>query len=143
MPISFRETFVTFALIGLFLFAGISFIVVTQRDNDVEKTILENEIINRTFEKLETNLSGFRSQTQTQKESFESEIPERGFGSLIIFSIIGVGQRFTGMIIAVFNILIVLPASLLGISPVAIGILTSILIVSLVLLIWRVYRVGG
>ncbi len=140
---SFRDVFVTFALIGIFVFAGISFIVTTQRDNNVDETILENQVINRTYTKLETNLSNFRSQSQTQKESFESEIPERGFGSLIIFSIIGVGQRFTGMIVGVYNIFIVLPASILGISPIVIGVFTTMLIVSLILLIWRVYRAGA
>lgn len=143
MAISFRDLFITFALIGLFVFAGISFIVTTQQDNDVENTILDDEIINRTYIKLETNLSDFESTTQTQKESFEEEIPERGFGSLIIFSIISVGQKFTGLIAIVYNVLIILPASILGIPKVVISILSSILIVSLVLLIWRVYRIGG
>ncbi len=143
MTTSFRETFITFALIGLFIFASISFIVKTQQDNDVENTILEDEIINRTYSKLETNLSDFESTTQTQKESFEDEIPERGFGSLIIFSIISVGQKFTGLIAIVYNVMIILPASILGIPKVVISVLSSILIVSLVLLIWRVYRVGA
>lgn len=53
---SFREVFVTFALIGVFIFASISFIVVTQRDNNAE-TILENEVINKTFTKLEDRKS--------------------------------------------------------------------------------------
>ena len=143
MTTSFRETFITFALIGIFIFAGISFIVTTQRDNNVDETILEDEIINRTYSKLETNLSDFESATQTQKESFEEEIPERGFGSLIIFSIISVGQKFTGLIAVVYNIMIILPASILGIPKVVISVLSSILIVSLILLVWRVYRVGG
>ena len=143
MAISFREVFITFALIGVFVFAGISFIVQTQLDNDVENTILENEVINKTYTNLETDLSDFGSETQTQKESFESEIPERGFGSLIIFAIIGVGQKFTGMITGIYNIFIVLPASILGISPVVIGVFTAMLIVSLILLAWRVYRAGA
>lgn len=143
MVTSFRETFITFALIGIFVFASISFIVTTQLDNDVENTILEDDIINKTYIKLETNLSDFESTTQTQKESFEEEIPERGFGSLIVFSIISVGQKFTGLIALVYNVIIVLPASIIGIPKVVISVLSSILIVSLVLLIWRVYRVGG
>ena len=143
MAASFRDVFVTFALIGIFVFAGISFIVQTQLDNDVENTILENEVINKTYTNLETDLSDFGSETQTQKESFESEIPERGFGSLIIFAIIGVGQKFTGMITGIYNIFIVLPASILGISPVVIGVFTAMLIVSLILLAWRVYRAGA
>lgn len=143
MATSFRETFITFALIGIFIFASISFIVTTQLDNDVENTILEDDVINRTYAKLETNLSAFQSTTQTQKGSFELEIPERGFGSLIIFSIISVGQKFTALISAVYRIMIILPMSILNVPKLVIDILTSILVVSLVLLIWRVYRVGG
>ena len=143
MAISFREVFVTFALIGVFVFAGISFIVQTQVDNDVENTILENEVINKTFTDFETDLGNFGPNTTEQKGSFDSEIPERGFGSLIIFAIIGVGQRFTGMVIGVYNIFIVLPASILGLPPVVISVLGSILTVSLILLAWRVYRAGG
>ena len=143
MVASFRNTFITFALIGIFAFASMSFIVTTQLDNNVNNTILENEVINKTFTDFETDLSDFSSKTQTQKESFESEIPERGFGSLIVFAIVGVGQRFTGMITGVYNIFIVLPASILGISPVVISVITAILVVSLILLIWRVYRSGA
>ncbi len=143
MVTSFREVFITFALIGVFVFAGISFIVTTQRNNGVTNTILENDIINRTYSNLETDLGGLSSNASTQKESFESEIPERGFGSLIIFAIVGVGNKFTGMIVGIYNILIVLPASLLGIPPVVISVMTAILLISLILLVWRVYRVGS
>ncbi len=143
MVTSFREVFTTFVLIGVFVFAGISFIVTTQRDNGVTNTILDNDVINRTYSNLETDLGGLSSNASTQKESFESEIPERGFGSLIIFAIVGVGNKFTGMIVGIYNILIVLPASLLGISPIVIGALTAILLLSLILLVWRVYRVGS
>ena len=143
MATSFRELFITFALIGLFVFAAISFIVTTQRDNNVNQTILEDDVINRTYARLETNLSEFRTTAQTQKESFEEEIPERGFGSLLIFSIVSVGQKFTGLVAAVYNIIIVLPASILGIPKVVISVLSSILIISLILLAWRVYRLGS
>ncbi|KKL19287.1 hypothetical protein LCGC14_2466970 [marine sediment metagenome] len=143
MVTSFREVFITFALIGVFVFAGISFIVTTQRDNGVTNTILDNDVINRTYSNLETDLGGLSSNASTQKESFESEIPERGFGSLLIFAIVGIGRKFTGMIIGIYNIIIVLPASLLGIPSIVISVMTAILLVSLVLLAWRVYRVGS
>ena len=143
MAASFRELFITFALIGIFVFASISFIVTTQTDNEVENTILENEDINRTYVDLESNLNSTRSQVQTQKDSFESENPERGFGSLIIFSIVGVGKTFAGITLGVYNIFIVLPSAVLGIPRIVVGILTAILVVSLILLIWRVYRAGA
>ena len=143
MVTSFRETFMTFALIGLLVFATIAFIVGTQRDNEVDNTILENEIINRTFTNLETSLGSFGSETQTQRETFESEIPERGFGSLIIFSIVSLAQKSAGLLVAVYNIIIVLPASVIGISPIVFSVLSAIFLLTLMLLAWRVYRVGG
>ena len=139
---SLRTTFVTFALIGLFIFAMISFIVTTQQDNDVSETILENPVINKTYTKLETNLSGLESQTQAQRANFSSEIPERGFGTLIIFSIVPVLQKFLALIVGVYNVIIVLPASIIGISPVVFSVLSSILIVSLILFVWSAIRVG-
>ncbi len=143
MPASFRETFVIFALIGVFVFASISFIVKTQTDNSVTRTILEDGIINRTYVDLESNLNSTREQVQTQKDSFESENPERGFGSLIIFSIVGVGKTFAGMTLGVYNIFIVLPSEVLGIPRIVVGVFTAILVVSLILLVWRVYRSGA
>ena len=143
MVTSFREVFITFSLIGVFVFAAISFVVTTQRDNGVTNTILENDVINRTYSNLETDLGGLGSNSSTQKDSFESEIPERGFGSLIIFAIVGVGHKFTGMIVGIYNILIVLPASLLGIPSVVISAMTAILLLSMILLLWRVIRVGS
>ncbi len=143
MVTSFRETFITFALIGLLVFATISFIFGTQRENEISDTILDNPIINRTFNRLEANLSALGSESQTQKETFESEIPERGFGSLIIFSIVSTAQKSTGLLVAIYNIIIILPAQILGISPLVFSVLSSILLITLVLLAWRVYRIGG
>ena len=143
MVASFRETFITFALIGIFVLASISFIVKTQTDNEVTNTILENDVINSTYVDLETNLNSSRGVVQKQKDSFESENPERGFGSLIIFSIVGVGKTFAGMTLGVYNIFIVLPSEVLGIPRIVVGVFTAILVVSLILLVWRVYRSGA
>ncbi len=125
------------------MFTTIAFIATSQNDNGVDNTILENPLINSTFIKLGQNLTILENNTQTQRGNFESEIPERGFGSLIIFSIVGITQKFTGLLIGIYNIFIVLPSSILGVSQVVTSAISSILIVSLVLLGWRVYRIGS
>lgn len=140
---SFREMWTTFIIVGVLMFSMISFIVISQQNNGVDDTILENSLINKTFSNLGQNLTILENNTQTQRQNFESEIPERGFGSLIIFSIVGITQKFTGLLIGIYNIFIVLPSSILGISPVVTSAISSILIVSLVLLGWRVYRIGS
>lgn len=140
---SFRGTWVNFILIGVLVFSLISFVVVIQNENNVEKGILENELINSTFNSLAEELNTSGGDSETQRKSFEAEIPERGFGSLIIFTIVGVTQNFMSVIVTIFNILIVLPAQVLGVSEVVISAIGSILIVSLILLAWRVYRIGS
>lgn len=140
---SFRELFTTFGILGIFIFSAISFVVVMQTDNNVNNTILENEVINNTFTRLDTNLTALGGDAQTQKDNYDSEIPERGFGSLLIFSIVSVSQQFTSGIISIWNIMVVLPASILGIPTQVVSVFNAILIVSLVLLGWRVIRLGS
>ncbi len=138
-----REQFTLFAIIGIMVLSAIFFIATTQSDNNTNSSILEHPIINSTFNKLQTNLTDYMESTQEQRENFESEIPERGFGSLLIFSIVTVWQKFFALIIGLYNIIIVIPSSILGVSRIVIGVLDSILIVTLLLLGWRIYRVGS
>ena len=140
---SFRETYINFALLGLMVFSLISFISVTQLNNNVNDTILNDSILNRSFSSLGTDLGDLQTQSNSSRESYEADIPERGFGSLIVFAIVGVGNTFTGMITGVYNILIDLPATKLGVPKIVFQVLGSILMVSLILLTWRVYRAGS
>lgn len=140
---SFRETFITFALISLFVFAMISFVVILQEEEGSSSSILENELINRTFINLGGNITQQEETTNTSKATFESEIPEKGFGSLIVFAIIGVSQTLTSIITTTYNIIIVLPLTVLGVPNQIAKILGSILMMSLIFLAWRVYRVGS
>lgn len=141
--VSFREMFMSFVIIGVFIVAAMSFVVVMQQENNVTDDMLQNDIINNTFTDLGGDLSQIKSDSDSQRDSFEDEIPERGFGNLIIFSVVGVGKKFTGMIVGVYNTIIVLPAGILGVPEVVIGALTSILTLTLILLAWRVYRSGS
>lgn len=139
---SFREQWIEFAVVGMFILAMISFIVVMQEKNDVDEGIITNPIINKTFIKLDQNLSNLRNKTETQRAAYESENPERGFGSLIIFSIVGVSKIFFGLMIGIYNIIIVLPASILGLPEAIMATIEGILIVSMVLLGWALIRIG-
>ncbi len=143
MVASFREFFILFTLVGVLVLATISFGVTFQEDNDVTNTILEDERINNTFIRLGGNLSDFESETQSQREVYESEIPERGLASLIIFSLVPIIQQFTAMIVGVFNILIVIPAEILGVPSVVLGTFEAIFLVTVIILGWRVLRIGS
>lgn len=143
MPISFMQLFITFSIISLFVFSSISFIAQLQDENDGPSSILENDLINRTFVDLSGNISQQETDTNSSKQAFESEIPAPGFGSLIIFAIVGVTQSFTSTITSAYNIIIILPITVLGIPKQVAQILGSILMVSMIFLAWRVFRVGS
>lgn len=138
----FKKLWINYALIGLFVFLMLAFIVQFQIDNSQPETILENPLINKTYQGLQTNLSTFGSASQGQRGTFEAETPTDSFGSLIIFAIVSSGKIFSSMLVGVFNLLIFLPASVLGISPVVVSVFSSILIISIIFLLWRVYKVG-
>jgi len=68
---SFRETWVNFILIGLFIFASISFIVISQDKNEVDNSILENPIINSTYNKLEQKPKEKTLRERSQREALD------------------------------------------------------------------------
>lgn len=141
--ISLRSVFILMALVGVLILATINFTSLLPTENNQTSTILENDIINSTFNNLQTNLSAFRSTTQGQTEAYQQDIPERGFGSLIIFTIVGVGNTFMGLITGIYNIMIVLPSQILGVPKVVMDILGSIFLITIIFLSWRLYRVGS
>lgn len=142
MAKKFGDLFFVFSLIGLLIFSMISFGAVLQQENDVEDTILNDARINKSYVDLSSDLSTFSNKSGIQKDSFESDTPTAGFGSLLLFTIISGAKVFTGMILGIYNVIIVLPASILGVSEIVISVLTSLLLVSLILSAWLLYKLG-
>lgn len=140
---SFKNIFVTFALFGLLVYSLMSFIVKIQIDNDAENNLLDNEIINKSFYQLESNLTSAEEKANQQKAGFEEESPTISFGSLVFTTITSIGKVFSGIIMGVYNLLIKLPMSILGVSPVVAGVLSTILIVLIILGLWAIYKLGG
>ena len=139
----FEGTFVSFALGTLLILSIFAFGMTLQSDNNGTEIIKQNTLLNSSFNQLQSDLGGMRSVAQTQRESFESETPTAGFGSLILFSIVSSGKVFTGVIIGSFNVLIKLPMVFFGIDPIVSSVLLTILIVMFLLGLWSLYKLGG
>lgn len=140
---SFLELFTIFALVGIFVFAIISFSYNLQVNNGVEDTILGNGILNKTYSNLNSDLTDFREKSQGQKTNFEEGGLSISFGSLVLTTIGSIGKVFNGMILGVFGVLIILPAQILGVSSLVVGVLEAILLLTIMLSLWRVYRSGS
>jgi len=143
MAVEFNKLFVSFMFIGLMVFAILSLTFSMQTDNEVENKVANNELMGETFESLEEDLSGLRSTSQTQKNIFEEENPTAGLGSILLFSIVSAGKVFNGMIVGIFNMMVKLPVAFLGVDAVLVSVLGTILIISIIIGLWQIYKLGS
>lgn len=139
---TFSELFTNFAFIGLIILAIFSFVILFQDENNAEEQMIDNSLMNETYSQLREDLTGYRDQSQTQKTLFEIENPTAGFGTILLFSIVSSGKVFNSMIIGTFNVLIKLPAVFLGVDPAVISVLSTMLIISIILGLWILYKLG-
>lgn len=139
---SFKSLWTNYAIVGLFVFSLFAFVIIFEGNNNVQNGILTNPIINSSYNNLNSTLSGFQTTTNNTKNNFEKGTPTVGIGELVFNTLFSGGRILNGMIIAIFNILIILPAQFLGLSAAIFGVLFSILLVSIMLLFWRLIKSG-
>ena len=141
--VKFYDLFVSFMMIGLVVLSLFAFSTSFQEENEVENKIMDNTLMNNTYYQLRVDLGGLRDQSQAQKTLFESENPTSGFGTILLFSIVSTGKVFNGMIIGLFNTLIKLPVAILGLDPIIVSVLSTLLILTIIIGLWIVYKLGG
>ena len=86
--VGFLDLFMKFMFIGFIVLSLFSFIILFQSENTVSNPIIEDELINRTFGNLETQLEDAGTQTEAARFLFVSDIPLVAFASLILKSIV-------------------------------------------------------
>lgn len=139
----FYDLFINWMLIGLVVVSFLSFGYLYQQDNNVDDEFMDNTLMNETFSSLKTDLGGLRDESQAQKTLFESENPTSGFGTILLFSIVSSGKVFNGMIIGTFNTIIKLPTVVLGVDPIILSVIGTMLILTIIIGLWVVYKLGG
>ncbi len=139
----FYEFFINFMLIGLVVLSLFAYGVAFQEENNVENKFIEDSLMNDTYSNLRTDLGSLRDTSQAQKTLFESENPTSGFGTILLFSIVSSGKVFNGMIVVLFNSLIKLPVTVLGLDPIIVSVLSTMLILTIIIGLWIVYKLGG
>lgn len=145
--VEFKGLMIAGLLLALFIFAAISFGVQISEDTGANMSLLDNEVINRSYREVELNITFAQTTAESQKTSFFRDVPIIGeiVGAfdIILGSIIGVGRIFGNVLVSLYNLTFGLIASVLGVSPVVISVFTTILLILIVLLAWRVYRSGS
>ena len=143
MATQFDNIFTKMTMIGLFIFCMISFIVFVQNDNNASDKLIDNSLINQTYSSLGNDLNTMRNSSQSQLTLFQKENPTGGFGTILLFSIVSVGKTFMNMVTGVFNITINLPVAVLGVDKAVVGVLSAILVLTLIIGAWILYKLGG
>lgn len=140
--VKFGDLFINFMFIGMAVLSLFALGVFMQEENNVDEPFIENTIMNSTYSSLKDDLDGLSEEGQAQKTLFESENPTSGFGTILLFSIVSTGKVFNGMVVGVFNTIIKLPIVVLGLDPIIISVISTMLIISIILSLWVLYKLG-
>ncbi len=144
--VEFRQLVISSLLIALFTFTLIGSGVLMQVNNGVNNTILEDPVINNTFNNLTGSLSSRQGIAQTQLEGFEEEAPQIGTNIFLFSSFVGAGKTFISSLNLMYNLvfgLIIVKLGLgTGLGLVIIGTLLTILLVTIIFLIYKVFKIG-
>ena len=138
----FKGLIVTSMLTALFIFAMISGGIYLSSNNDKNSPLLQNEAINNTFNELEDQLPATQGIASTQKNNTFLENPKEGSDSWLFGTIIGASKVFTGVWRNFYDLTFGLISETLGVSPIILGVITAILVVIILLMFWRLIKVG-
>jgi hypothetical protein len=128
---------------ALLLISIFSFIVINQRDNNAANPMEENAIFNQSMGLLLNKIDNGTSSANEKYGVFNSEEPQTGFGSIVLFGIVSVGKSFSQIITGFFTAAVKLPLSVLGIPANVYNLITTWLIIAIIVGAWLLYKLGG
>ena len=140
---AFKDFAVGVVLAGLFTIALLTFGVGFAGENNANQSIADERLIAPFNDSLQANLEGIKGITEGQREAFESQEAQggqdQGFG---LTSIVGIIFTFTSMMFTTFGIIINTVSSAIGLSPLVVDIIIGAMILTIVLLGWKVIKTG-
>jgi len=138
-----QDIFIKMTIVGVLFLSIMSWIVITQIQNDPTYLITNNTEINSSYGGLSSNFNKANVQAETASGTFTNKTPVSNLGFTSIASIVSPTRIFRGLVLGTYNILIILPAKFLGVPPVIIAVLNSILLLLLILGAWFVWKGAG
>lgn len=140
---NFNDLFKDFVFLALFIFAILGLFLTVQSQNVNPQPLADNPIINSTYNNLQNNFASNENSSGSVYGVFSAEKPAPGFFTIVLLTIVSVGKTFGTFIFGFYNIIIVIPAVYLGLSPVVFSGIILILTLAVIIGLWAVYKVGG
>jgi len=129
-----------FLLAGLFVIAMITFGVMLANNYGHDEGLMKSDQID--FTNLEKQINSTSADAQKWGEAFKSDNLFVATGTLVLFSIWGIGKLIWGSVTTFSTIFLDGASSVLGVSPIVTGVVTAILIISLIFALWKVIKAG-
>lgn len=140
---SFQDTFYSFMLLGLLVLALLSSSFIIQEDNDAPQPLASNPLFNQTATSLNESISSAEASGQIQQGIFSEEKPREGFGSIVLFGVVSAGKTFTNVTYDILGLTFRIPMVVLGINSEIVSAFISILVITIIIGLWIVYKLGG
>lgn len=128
-------------ILGVLVFAIMSWIIIIQSDGEVdtEDRILNNTLINESYGDLQTSLNQ-QAAAQNSLDALEDVPPEEYVGDLEVGSTVSATRSARSIIVGLWNIYIKLPMVILGVSPIVSGAISTILLIFIAIGIWAIWK---
>jgi hypothetical protein len=136
----FKGIFINLMVVGVLVLSIMSWIIITQQDNNTAQLITNNSIINDSFGALTVNLGSAQDIGDSAQSTFGNITPTESYGIVAVTSIVSPTKLFRSLIVGTYNILIELPIKILGVSPAIAGVIDAILFLLIILGIWAIWR---
>lgn len=130
-------------LVGIFTFAIIMFAYQLPIENGVNNSIANDPRVAVLVTSMNSSLQSSFELANSTQQSFNQDNPLAAFGSLVLTSIVGVVKVLGTLPVAFFNAVFAFSNDVLGIPPIVTTAVIAILVISIVLLAWRLYRIGS
>ena len=129
-----------FLLAGLFLVCLISFAVVIAHNYGQNEALMKSDKID--FTGLETQINQTTADANAWGETFKSDNLFVVAGGIVLYSVWGITKLIWGSVTSMFTVFTSGAGAVLGIPPIVIGVLTAIIIISVIFAGLRLVKIG-
>ena len=135
-----KSIFIIFLLTGLFLVSLYQFGLGVASSYGKPASLIDDPRINMSG--IESQLSQASSDADDKFESFAKDNLFVTAGEIVLFSVWGIWKLVGGTIKAMYTILMGGLVNVIGIDPMVVGVVSAILLISLIFAGWRLIKQG-
>lgn len=136
----FKDYIIKLLLAGLFITSLVTFGVSFTMDQGKSADVIDDGHLS--LDELEQEINDTSDDAEAWAEAFRSDSVFVQLGAVIMFSIWGVMKLIWTSVVSLFTLILDSASTVLGVPPIVLGVLTAILLVSLIFAGWRVIKRG-